>query len=209
MDKNEYTMKGTATVVARTGDAGSRSTRRSSLRESRAQRIDYAVGGCPEPAGAAGSLGVALMAWSARGVCAILVGADKALLEAELASYFPHATLQEDGAALGGLLADWWAFVADPSSGFNHALDLGGTPLQQQVWEALRSIPVGSTLTYSGLAARVGRPHAVRAVASACAANRLAVVIPCHRVLGRSGSLTGYRWGIDRKRRLLDLEARG
>jgi AraC family transcriptional regulator of adaptative response/methylated-DNA-[protein]-cysteine methyltransferase len=80
--------------------------------------------------------------------------------------------------------------------------------LQQQVWDALRAIPPGTTLTYSELAARVGRPQAVRAVASACAANRLAVVIPCHRVIGRSGSLTGYRWGIDRKRSLLEMESR-
>jgi len=207
--RKEYMVNGPTNVLARAGAAGSRSRRAAALRGSRAQRIDYVVGGCPEPAGAAGSLGVALVARSERGVCAILVGADQAPLEAELARYFPHATLQEDGAALGGLLADWWTFVAMPSSGFNHALDLAGTPLQQQVWEALRNIPIGSTLTYSDLAARVGRPDAVRAVASACAANRLAVVIPCHRVIGRSGSLTGYRWGIDRKRRLLDMEARG
>ena len=109
--------------------------------------------------------------------------------------------------SLTDVLADWWAFLATPSRGFPHPLDLVGTPLQQQVWQALQAIPVGSTLTYTDLAVRVGRPQAVRAVASACAANRLAVVIPCHRVVGRSGSLTGYRWGLDRKRLLLDMEA--
>jgi AraC family transcriptional regulator of adaptative response/methylated-DNA-[protein]-cysteine methyltransferase len=164
------------------------------------------VAGTPGPAG---QLGSALIARSERGVCAILLGEEKALLEAELRRYFPQATLQEDGASLAGVLADWWAFLDAPSQGFRHLLDIDGTPLQQQVWEALRTIPVGSTLTYSDLAARVGRPQAVRAVASACAANRLAVVIPCHRVIGRSGSLTGYRWGIDRKRSLLEMEARG
>jgi AraC family transcriptional regulator of adaptative response/methylated-DNA-[protein]-cysteine methyltransferase len=168
--------------------------------------VTYAVGRQPE--GAARAFGSVLIARSGQGVCAILLGEEKALLEAELAGYFPQATLQEDAASLGDVLTDWWAFVETPSQGFRHALHIRGTPMQQQVWEALRTIPPGSTLTYTELAARVGRPQAVRAVASACAANRLAVVIPCHRVIGRSGSLTGYRWGIDRKRGLLDMEAR-
>ena len=142
-----------------------------------------------------------------RHVVEILLGDEQALLEAELARYFPGADLQEDHGSLSDVLADWWAFLATPSRGFLHPLDLAGTPLQQQVWQALQAIPVGSTLTYTDLAVRVGRPQAVRAVASACAANRLAVVIPCHRVVGRSGSLTGYRWGLDRKRLLLDMEA--
>ncbi len=185
---------------------------------SAAAAASRATTGSPRPAGAgdpagagssAASLGSVLLARSARGVCAILLGEDKALLAAELAGHFPDALLQEDAASLAGPLADWWAFLDTPAQGFHHPLDGGGTPLQQQVWEALRAIPVGATLTYSDLAARVGRPRAVRAVASACAANRLAVVIPCHRVIGRSGSLTGYRWGIDRKRSLLEMEARG
>jgi AraC family transcriptional regulator of adaptative response/methylated-DNA-[protein]-cysteine methyltransferase len=168
--------------------------------------VTYAVGRQPEAA--ARAFGSVLIARSEQGVCAILLGEEKALLEAEFAGYFPQATLQEDAASMVDVLADWWAFIETPSQGFRHALDVGGTPLQQAVWEALRAIPPGSTLTYTELAARVGRPQAVRAVASACAANRLAVVIPCHRVIGRSGSLTGYRWGIDRKRVLLDMEAR-
>jgi len=154
------------------------------------------------------ALGSVLVARSESGVCAILLGEDKALLMAELARYFPDATLQESAASLADLLADWWTFLDTPAQGFNHPLDLAGTPLQQQVWETLREIPPGATLTYTDLAARIGRPQAARAVASACAANRLAVVIPCHRVIGRSGSLTGYRWGIDRKRSLLAMEAR-
>ena len=161
--------------------------------------IRYAVGAAPAQPGSEVTLGSALIAQSERGVCA--------LLEAELARYFPGAALQEDRGSLSDVLADWWAFLATPSRGFLHPLDLAGTPLQQQVWQALQAIPVGSTLTYTDLAVRVGRPQAVRAVASACAANRLAVVIPCHRVVGRSGSLTGYRWGLDRKRLLLDMEA--
>ena len=169
--------------------------------------IRYAVGAAPAQPGSEVTLGSALIAQSERGVCAILLGDEQALLEAELARYFPGADLQEDRGSLSDVLADWWAFLATPSRGFLHPLDLAGTPLQQQVWQALQAIPVGSTLTYTDLAARVGRPQAVRAVASACAANRLAVVIPCHRVVGRSGSLTGYRWGLDRKRLLLDMEA--
>jgi AraC family transcriptional regulator of adaptative response/methylated-DNA-[protein]-cysteine methyltransferase len=175
----------------------------------RAQPIVYAVGECPDSQGPAGRLGKALVARSERGVCAILLGDEKALLVAELARYFPAAKLQENPATVQAVLADWWAFLRMPAEGFDHPLDVTGTPLQQQVWDVLRSIPVGTKLTYTDLAARVGRPDAVRAIASACAANRLAVVVPCHRVVGRSGSLTGYRWGVDRKRQLLAMEAAG
>ena len=175
----------------------------------RSQSIAYSVGECPDPHDPVMPLGKVLVARSERGVCAILLGDEKTSLEAELARYFPAANLKEDAASLELVLADWWNFLRFPSKGFSHPLDLDGTPLQQQVWDALCGIPVGTTLTYTDLAVRVGRPAAVRAVASACAANRLAVVIPCHRVLGRSGSLTGYRWGIDRKRQLLEMEAAG
>lgn len=168
-----------------------------------------APGGSAGAGGTAGMLGSVLLARSARGVCAILIGEGRSALVAELARYFPDAVLREDAVSLAGPLADWWAFLETPSRGFRHPLDVAGTPLQQQVWQALQSVPAGATLTYSDLAARLGRPRAVRAVASACAANRLAVVIPCHRVIGRNGSLTGYRWGIDRKRSLLEMEARG
>lgn len=196
-----------ATKPTETDAAGRATPRpRGSRRASIPALVTYAVGQQPE--GVARAFGSVLIARSEQGVCAILLGEVKALLEAELARYFPRARLQEDAASLENVLADWWAFLETPSQGFPHALDIGGTPLQQQVWEALRAIPPGSTLTYTELAASVGRPQAVRAVASACAANRLAVVIPCHRVIGRSGSLTGYRWGIDRKRGLLDMEAR-
>jgi AraC family transcriptional regulator of adaptative response/methylated-DNA-[protein]-cysteine methyltransferase len=198
---------GTTGTVAR--PAGRVAARGAALRRQRPQSIVYAVGECPDPQGAFTPLGIALVARSERGVCAILLGEQKALLEAELARYFPAAKLQEQPALLSVVLADWWTFLRRPSQGFPHPLDLEGTPLQQQVWDVLRDIPAGTTLTYTDVAARVGRPDAVRAIASACAANRLAVVIPCHRVVGRSGSLTGYRWGIDRKRQLLEMESRG
>jgi AraC family transcriptional regulator of adaptative response/methylated-DNA-[protein]-cysteine methyltransferase len=180
---------------------------RASRSRRRTQSIVYMVGECPDPQASAGRLGKALVARSERGVSAILLGDEKALLVAELARYFPAAKLQESTAVLQPVLSDWWTFLRMPSRGFDHPLDVTGTPLQQQVWEVLRSIPAGTKLTYTDLAARVGRPDAVRAIASACAANRLAVVVPCHRVVGRSGSLTGYRWGVDRKRQLLEMEA--
>src|SRR5690606_37225902 len=103
--------------------------------------VTYAV--ARQPRGAARSFGSVLIARSEQGVCAILLGEEKALLEAELAGYFPQATLREHAASLEDALADWWAFLETPSQGFRHALDIGGTPLQQQVWEALRAIPPG------------------------------------------------------------------
>lgn len=172
-------------------------------------RIRYAISNLSEEPGSGEPLGKALVAQSARGVCAILLGDEEGSLEAELARYFPDAKLEQGGEGLDEVLADLCAFLRAPSRGFEHALDLGGTPFQQSVWAILRDIPVGSTVSYTDVAARVGRPEAVRAVASACGANRLAVVVPCHRVVGRSGSLTGYRWGLQRKRRLLEMEARG
>jgi len=203
------TATGPAAMPAEPGGVAAASRRPAASRRSRGGSIAWVVGRHARFDARSAALGNVLLARSARGVCAILLGEDKALLVAELARYFPDAVLQEDAASLAGLLADWWAFLDAPAQGFPHPLDVDGTPLQEQVWAALRAIPAGATLTYSDLAARVGRPLAVRAVASACAANRLAVVVPCHRVIGRSGSLTGYRWGIDRKRSLLEMEARG
>jgi AraC family transcriptional regulator of adaptative response/methylated-DNA-[protein]-cysteine methyltransferase len=157
------------------------------------------------------SLGRVLAAQSPQGLCAILLGDDEAALRAELSLVFPRADLIEEPGSLKRVLADVVALVQMRGSNvlaFDHPLDLGGTPFQQRVWQALREIPTGSRVTYTEMAARVGRPDAVRAVAGACAANRHAVVIPCHRVVGRNGSLTGYRWGLARKQQLLALEAR-
>lgn len=164
-----------------------------------AEPLHYAVGAC--------ALGALLVARSARGLCAILLGDDAAALHAELRRSFPHAELlpAADSAAL---LAPVVALVAAPGGGLDLPLDPRGTPFQQRVWQALGEIPAGSTLSYAALAARLGMPRAVRAVAGACAANRLAVAIPCHRVLRGDGALAGYRWGVARKRALLEREAR-
>jgi AraC family transcriptional regulator of adaptative response/methylated-DNA-[protein]-cysteine methyltransferase len=163
--------------------------------------IQYAIG--------ISSLGRMLVARSPQGLCAILLADEDHLLEAEIRSVFAHASLQRDDEALGALLAEVAAFVDSPGRGFGLPLDAGGTPFQRRVWEALRAIPAGTTVTYTDIAQGIGLPNAVRAVASACAANRLAVAIPCHRVVRRGGALSGYRWGIGRKRQLLAREALG
>ena len=164
-----------------------------------ATAIRFAVGQC--------SLGAILVAQSARGVCAILLGDDPNALIAELQRRFPAAELLGGDAGFETLVARVVGFVEAPRLGLDLPLDLRGTAFQQRVWQALRKIPPGQTLSYAELAARVGAPKAVRAVAGACAANPLAVAIPCHRVVRRDGDLAGYRWGIARKRALLEREA--
>lgn len=154
-------------------------------------------------------LGAVLLAQWPQGLCAILLGGDEAALRRELTPMFPGAEAKEETEHLRPFLDDFAGFLRLPAAGFHHALDLAGTPFQRQVWQALLGIPAGSTTSYTELAARIGRPDAVRAVAGACAANRHAVAIPCHRVLRRDGALSGYRWGVERKRRLLALEAGG
>ena len=153
------------------------------------------------------SLGAILVAQSARGVCAILLGDDPDALIAELRQRFPAAQLLGGDADFEALVARVVGFVEAPRLGLDLPLDLRGTAFQQRVWQALRKIPPGQTLSYAELAARIGAPKAVRAVAGACAANPLAVAIPCHRVVRRDGDLAGYRWGIARKRALLEREA--
>ncbi|HSN33971.1 MAG TPA: bifunctional DNA-binding transcriptional regulator/O6-methylguanine-DNA methyltransferase Ada [Ideonella sp.] len=162
-------------------------------------RIRFAVGQC--------SLGAILVAQSERGVCAIALGDDPEALLRELEDRFPRATLVGGDAAFERLVARVVGFVEAPSIGLDLPLDVRGTAFQQRVWQALRDIPPGRTLSYAELAARVGAPGSVRAVAQACAANALAVVIPCHRIVRRDGALAGYRWGVERKRALLEREA--
>ena len=162
-------------------------------------RLPFAVGHC--------ALGALLVACSERGLCAILLGDDAAALVGELQARFPQAELVDDAAG-AELLAQVAGFVEAPRRGLNLPLDPRGTAFQLRVWQALREIPAGSTLSYAELAARIGAPKAVRAVAGACAANALAVAIPCHRVLRSDGGLSGYRWGVARKRALLEREAR-
>ena len=162
--------------------------------------IHYAIGD--------NSLGRTLVARSVAGLCAIMLGDDEQALKADLESAFARAQLQEDRAALGPVLLDLAALVDSPAGEFEYRLDIGGTPFQRRVWEALRAVPAGATATYADIAGRIGKRDAVRAVASACAANLLAVAIPCHRVVRRGGALSGYRWGIERKRQLLEREGR-
>ncbi len=163
--------------------------------------IRFAVGVC--------SLGSILVAASERGVCAIMLGDDPDALLRELQDRFPRANLVGGEAEFERLVARIVGLVEHPRLGLDLPLDVRGTAFQQRVWQALRAIPAGKTATYSEIAKRIGAPTAVRAVAQACAANALAVAIPCHRVVRSDGSLSGYRWGVERKRALIEREARG
>ena len=153
------------------------------------------------------SLGNVLVAQSPMGICAIFLGDDPEQLLQDLQDKFPQAELIGGDAEFEQLIAHVIGFIEAPEIGFNLPLDIRGTAFQQRVWQALRDIPVGKTVSYSEVAEKIGQPKAVRAVASACAANMLAVVIPCHRVVRNDGSLSGYRWGIDRKQALLLKES--
>jgi AraC family transcriptional regulator of adaptative response/methylated-DNA-[protein]-cysteine methyltransferase len=161
--------------------------------------IRFAVGEC--------SLGSILVAKSARGVCAILLGDDPEALAHDLQDRFPRATLIGGDAEFEQVVSRVVGFVEAPALGLDLPLDVRGTAFQRRVWQALREIPVGSTASYTEIAGRIGSPQSVRAVAQACAANALAVAIPCHRVVRNDGGLSGYRWGVERKRALLHREA--
>ncbi|MDP9097195.1 MAG: methylated-DNA--[protein]-cysteine S-methyltransferase, partial [Pseudomonadota bacterium] len=152
------------------------------------------------------SLGQVLVGITDKGICAILLGDDPAVLEADLRARFSRATVAPAPEAAADLLARVVALVDDPRPGHDLPLDVRGTAFQRRVWEALQAIPPGETVSYGALAARLGAPRAVRAIASACAANAVAVAIPCHRVVGATGALSGYRWGIARKQALLTRE---
>lgn len=161
--------------------------------------IHFAVGQC--------SLGSILVAQSQRGVCAILLGDDPDTLVRDLQDQFPKAQLVGGDADFERLVAQVVGFVEAPSLGLDLPLDVRGTAFQQRVWQALREIPPGATASYTEIAERIGAPKAVRAVAQACGANHIAVAIPCHRVVRRNGDLSGYRWGVERKRELLQRES--
>ncbi len=160
--------------------------------------IHFAVGQC--------SLGSILVAQSARGVCAILLGDDPQALVQDLQKQFNRADLIGGDAAFEQVVAQVVGLIEAPKLGHQLPLDIQGTAFQERVWQALREIPPGCTASYTQIAQRIGQPRAVRAVAQACAANHLAVAIPCHRVVRLDGDLSGYRWGIERKRALLDRE---
>ena len=154
------------------------------------------------------SLGLILVAASDKGIAAIQLGDDPAALARDLQERFPRARLIGADRAFARLVAKVVGFVEAPRKGLDLPLDIRGTAFQHRVWSALREIPAGKTATYAEIAKRIGRPEAVRAVAGACAANKIAVAIPCHRVVRTDGSLSGYRWGVERKRRLLEREAK-
>jgi len=153
------------------------------------------------------ALGAVLVARSTDGVCAILIGSVAAELESDLATRLTDSKLVRNDRKLSDDLGKILRFIETPSDGLNLRLDIRGTPFQQRVWEALLRIPPGSIVTYGALANRIGKPGAVRAVANACAANAIALAIPCHRVVRSNGTLSGYRWGVERKRALIAREA--
>ncbi|HEY2256650.1 MAG TPA: bifunctional DNA-binding transcriptional regulator/O6-methylguanine-DNA methyltransferase Ada [Variovorax sp.] len=161
--------------------------------------IRFAIGQC--------ALGAILVAQSGRGVCAIALGDDPDALVRDLQDRFPKARLVGGDAAFEQQVARVVGFVEAPGLGLDLPLDVRGTAFQQRVWQALQQIPAGCTASYAEIAERIGAPTAVRAVAQACAANPLAVAIPCHRVVRSDGQLSGYRWGVERKGELLRREA--
>jgi AraC family transcriptional regulator of adaptative response/methylated-DNA-[protein]-cysteine methyltransferase len=162
--------------------------------------IYFAIGEC--------SLGSILVAQSNKGVCSILIGDDPALLVRDVQDRFPKANLIGNELGYEDLVAKVVGLIEKPGVGCDLPLDIRGTAFQRRVWRALQQIPPGSTATYSDMARKIGLPKAVRAVAQACGANALAVAIPCHRVIRNDGSLSGYRWGVERKRALLARETR-
>ena len=162
-------------------------------------RIEFAIGET--------SLGAILVARSQRGVCAISLGEDADALLRELQDRFPRAELIGGDADFERLVAQVVGLIEQPNIGIDLPLDVRGSAFQQRVWQALRAVPAGQTVSYAELARRIGQPRGARAVARACASNVLAVAIPCHRVVRSDGALSGYRWGVERKAALLAREA--
>jgi AraC family transcriptional regulator of adaptative response/methylated-DNA-[protein]-cysteine methyltransferase len=162
-------------------------------------RLRFAVADC--------ALGKVLMAQSAKGVCAILIGDDAEELAADLARRFPRMTFVPGETAMTETIEAVLRFIEKPAVGLHLKLDMRGTPFQRRVWERLRTIPVGRTVSYRELAGWISPLASPRAVGAACAANPIALAIPCHRVLRGNGELAGYRWGIERKRELIRREA--
>ncbi|MCX5578868.1 bifunctional DNA-binding transcriptional regulator/O6-methylguanine-DNA methyltransferase Ada [Kaistia terrae] len=160
--------------------------------------IRFAIGQC--------SMGAILVAISDKGICAISMGDDPDQLARELQDRFPKANLIGGDAPFEKMVAQVIGFVEAPKLGLDLPLDVRGTAFQQRVWQALREVPPGETVSYLDIARRIGAPKAVRAVAGACAANAIAVAIPCHRVVKNDGALSGYRWGVERKAALLEKE---
>ncbi|MFK5979630.1 MAG: bifunctional DNA-binding transcriptional regulator/O6-methylguanine-DNA methyltransferase Ada [Rhizobiaceae bacterium] len=161
--------------------------------------IKFAVGEC--------DLGSVLVAASKIGICAILLGDSPNMLAQDLQDRFPNAVLEGGDSSFEEWVAKVVGFVEAPQLGLDLPLDIRGTAFQQRVWQALRTIPIGSTVSYAEVAQAIGSPKAARAIAKACAANAIAIAIPCHRVVRNDGAISGYRWGVERKRQLLEQEA--
>jgi AraC family transcriptional regulator, regulatory protein of adaptative response / methylated-DNA-[protein]-cysteine methyltransferase len=161
-------------------------------------RIRYSITPC--------SLGLVLVAGTMRGICRVSLGYDRESLEKEVREFFPKAVFEPADKDFDRWVKNLIAHLKRPAGNPDLPLDIRCTAFQQRVWLALREIPAGETASYTEIAARIGQPTAARAVARACATNPVAVVIPCHRVVGRNGDLTGYRWGVERKRELLQQE---
>lgn len=161
--------------------------------------LSYAISDC--------ELGKVLVARSAKGVCSILLGDDEKELTADLASRFPQSTLVQDEAAVRDDLAKIERYIAKPSGGLQMTLDMRGTAFQRRVWQKLRATVAGQTISYSDMARGMTGVSHPRAVAGACAANPIALAVPCHRVVRSDGRLAGYRWGLKRKRTLIEKEA--
>jgi len=173
-------------------------------------RSSRPVGGAGNPAPGFSivkcSVGHVLVAFSERGICRVALGDQPDRLRRELLAHFSNAELREGDAVTAKWAAQVADFIESPLSDFDLPLDIQGTAFQRKVWAALRKIPVGTTASYAAIARRIGKPRAVRAVANACGANRLAVIIPCHRVIRSDGGLGGYGGGVERKRKLLEIE---
>ena len=161
--------------------------------------IRYEIAECP--------LGWIALAGTRKGICSIEFGDSAEALETALRERFPNAARVTDDPELSRWLAELLTYLESPGTRLDLPLDVEGTAFQRRVWTALQEIPPGSTLSYGELAAQLDQPKAARAVARACACNPVAVAIPCHRVVRSDGHLGGYRWGVERKRRLLELEA--
>lgn len=169
-------------------------------RGARGERIRFGVAEC--------SLGWLMVAATDHGVCDIEFGDQPEALATQLRSRFPAADVQQAGPEFASVVSAVVATIEEPGQAREIPLDIRGTAFQERVWNALRDVPPGTTVSYAELAGQIGRPEAVRAVAQACAANKLAVAVPCHRVVRSDGSLSGYRWGVERKRAILEREAK-
>jgi O-6-methylguanine DNA methyltransferase len=169
-----------------------------SIKSAAALEIEFAIGDC--------ALGKVLVARSQIGICAIRFGSTAGEMEQDLAASCPDSRIVLNNRRLRDDLTRVVQFIAVPRDPLDLDLDIRGTPFQRRVWDALRTIAFGKPLTYAQLARRVNGPKSLRAIAQACAENPIALAIPCHRVMGNSGSMAGYRWGIERKQALINKE---